>query len=67
MEKGLYPYSRHYLQDVKTLRNKMNISNEYNDDDFVYKFGLTNSFEKRKNGHKSEYKDIENLIEFEQS
>jgi len=21
MEKGLYPYSRHYLQDVKTLRN----------------------------------------------
>lgn len=52
------------FNDVKTLRNKMNISNEYNDDDFVYKFGLTNSFEKRKNGHKSEYKDIENLIEF---
>ncbi len=52
------------LNNVKTLREKMNIDMKYNDEDYVYKYGLTNSFEQRKNGHKSEYKDIEDLIEF---
>jgi len=51
------------FNDVKTLRKLMNISSEYKDDDIVYKFGLTKSFETRKNGHKSEYKDIANLID----
>jgi hypothetical protein len=51
------------FNNVKTLRTKMNIPEQYNDDDYVYKFGLTHSFEQRKNGHKSEYKDIEDCIE----
>ena len=38
------------FNDVKTLRNSMNIDSKYNDDDIVYKFGLTSSFENRKNG-----------------
>lgn len=48
---------------VKNLRKDMNIDMKYKDDDIVYKFGLTKSFEIRKNGHKSEYKKIENLID----
>jgi hypothetical protein len=48
---------------VKSLRNIMNIDNNYNDNDCVYKFGLTNSFEQRKNGHKAEYKEILNFID----
>jgi hypothetical protein len=48
---------------VKNLRKEMNIDMKYKDDDIVYKFGLTKSFEIRKNGHKSEYKKIENLID----
>jgi hypothetical protein len=48
---------------VKDLRNIMNINNEFNDDDIVYKFGLTKSFEIRKNGHKSEYKKLEKYID----
>ena len=48
---------------VKTLRKEMNIDMKYKDEDIVYKFGLTKSFEIRKNGHKSEYKKIENLID----
>jgi hypothetical protein len=51
------------FNDVKTLRELMNIDAKYNDDDIVYKFGLTKSFEARKNGHKFEYKDIANLID----
>jgi hypothetical protein len=41
----------------------MNIDNNYSDDSVVYKFGLTKSFESRKNGHKSEYKKLENFID----
>jgi hypothetical protein len=48
---------------VGVLRKEMNIDMKYKDDDIVYKFGLTKSFEIRKNGHKSEYKKIENLID----
>lgn len=48
---------------VGILRKNMNIDMKYKDDDIVYKFGLTKSFEIRKNGHKSEYKKIENLID----
>ena len=48
---------------VGILRKEMNIDMKYKDDDIVYKFGLTKSFEIRKNGHKSEYKKIENLID----
>ena len=47
---------------VGVLRNVMNIDNKYSDDAVVYKFGLTKSFESRKNGHKSEYKKLENFI-----
>jgi hypothetical protein len=49
---------------VSTLRTIMNIDDKYNDNDCVYKFGLTNSFEQRKNGHKSEYKEISDFIDF---
>lgn len=48
---------------VKTLRNDMNIDNNIPDDSLVYKFGLTKSFESRKNGHKSEYKELDKLID----
>ena len=48
---------------VGILRKEMNIDMKYKDEDIVYKFGLTKSFEIRKNGHKSEYKKIENLID----
>jgi hypothetical protein len=48
---------------VRVLRKEMNIDMKYKDDDIVYKFGLTKSFEVRKNGHKSEYKKIDNLID----
>jgi hypothetical protein len=48
---------------VGVLRNEMNIDMKYKDEDIVYKFGLTKSFEARKNGHKSEYKKIDNLID----
>ena len=48
---------------VKKLRNIMNIDNKYSDDSVVYKYGLTKSFESRKNGHKSEYKKLEKFID----
>jgi hypothetical protein len=48
---------------VSILRDTMNIDNSYTDDSIVYKFGLTKSFEQRKNGHKSEYKSIDKLID----
>ena len=48
---------------VKELRNIMNIDSKYSDDSVVYKFGLTKSFESRKNGHKSEYKKLEKFID----
>jgi hypothetical protein len=48
---------------VKTLRNAMNIDKNIPDDSLVYKFGLTKSFESRKNGHKSEYKELDKLID----
>ena len=46
---------------VEKLRKNMKLDEKYNDNDIVYKFGLTKSFETRKNGHKSEYKDFENM------
>jgi len=52
-----------YLNSVKSLRSIMNINSKYNDEDCVYKFGLTSSFETRKYGHKQEFKDIENNID----
>ena len=48
---------------VNKLRDTMKIDAKYNDDDVIYKFGLTKSFETRKNGHRSEYKKIEHLID----
>ena len=48
---------------VKELKNIMNIDSKYSDDSIVYKFGLTKSFESRKNGHKSEYKKLEKFID----
>jgi len=48
---------------VDKLRDIMNIDNQYSNTDIIYKFGLTKSFEKRKNGHKSEYKKLENYID----
>ena len=48
---------------VSVLRESMNIDSKFMDDDIVYKFGLTKSFEQRKNGHKTEYKKIESLID----
>jgi hypothetical protein len=47
---------------VKVLRNVMNIDKSIPDDAIVYKFGLTKSFGIRKNGHKSEYKELDKLI-----
>ena len=47
---------------IDRLRKEMNIDMKYSDNDIVYKFGLTKSFEMRKNGHKSEYKKIDKLI-----
>ena len=48
---------------VSELKNIMNIDNKFCNNDVVYKFGLTKSFESRKNGHKSEYKKLENHID----
>jgi hypothetical protein len=48
---------------VRELRNVINIDNKFNENDIVYKFGLTKSFEVRKNGHKSEYKKFEDYID----
>ena len=48
---------------VATLRKEMNIGTNIPDESVVYKFGLTKSFEVRKNGHKSEYKKIDKLID----
>lgn len=51
------------FNDVSKLRDVMNIDKKYPDDAIVYKFGLTKSFETRKNGHKSEYKKIDKFID----
>jgi hypothetical protein len=48
---------------VDKLREVMAIDNTIPDDSVVYKFGLTKSFETRKNGHKSEYKKLDKLID----
>jgi hypothetical protein len=48
---------------VGKLRNVMNIDNSFSDDSIVYKFGLTKSFETRKNGHKNEYKELGDNID----
>jgi hypothetical protein len=52
-----------YLNDVKILRDKMNIDLKYHDNSKVYKFGLTESLERRKNEHKREFKNIEKFID----
>ena len=51
------------INTVSELKNIMNIDNKFSNNDVVYKFGLTKSFESRKNGHKSEYKKLENHID----
>lgn len=50
------------LNDVKTLREKMNIDMKYPDSSIVYKFGLTENLQRRKNEHRFDFKNIENLI-----
>ena len=52
-----------HLNNVKTLREEMKLDESYDDNDIVFKFGLTKSFEKRKYGHKSEFKKINHLID----
>ncbi len=52
---------------VSVLREKINIDKKYNDNSIVYKFGYTNNFEERKNGHKKEYKDLADLIDMKLS
>jgi hypothetical protein len=47
-----------HLGKVKDLRKLMNLDDKYNDNDCIYKFGLTKDLEDRKNGHKSEYKEL---------
>jgi len=49
------------LARVKELRDIMDISENYDDNDIVYKFGLTKDFNQRKNGHKNEYKELGNI------
>jgi hypothetical protein len=46
------------LGSVGVLRKSMNIPAAHADDSIVYKFGLTRDFEKRKNGHTAEYKEL---------
>lgn len=48
---------------VGKLKEIMNIDTILPDDSVVYKFGLTKSFETRKNGHKSEYKKLDKFID----
>ena len=48
---------------VDKLKSVMNIDNDVSNDAIVYKFGLTKSFENRKNGHKTEYKELKNYID----
>jgi hypothetical protein len=48
---------------VEVLRDTMNIDKSIPNDSIVYKFGLTKSFEIRKNGHKNEYKELDKLID----
>lgn len=51
------------LNRVDILRNEMNIDDSHEDDSIVYKYGMTKSFETRKNGHNQEYKKIDHLID----
>ncbi len=51
------------LNTVGVLRNEMKINSIYADNDIVYKFGLTKSFESRKNGHNQEFKKLDHLID----
>jgi hypothetical protein len=46
-----------YLDTVGKLRQKYNISDEYDDDMLIFKFGQTNNIVKRSNKHKNEYGD----------
>jgi hypothetical protein len=53
------------LNSVKKLRQKMNINNEYCDEDYVYKIGITNCYEKMEidfiNDNKDELNEIIDL------
>ena len=51
------------LNTVEVLRNEMNIDMSHSNDSIVYKYGLTTSFESRKNGHNQEFKKIDHLID----
>jgi hypothetical protein len=51
------------LNTVGILRNEMKIDSIYADQDIVYKFGLTKSFERRKNEHNQEFKILDHLID----
>ena len=53
------------LNNVSNLRESMNIPSEYDDNDIVLKFGRTNNnFSIRKNGHRSEFKELEKVLDF---
>jgi hypothetical protein len=52
-----------HMATVKNVRDIMDIDDKYADTDVVYKFGLTKDFEARKNGHKSEYKELAGSID----
>jgi hypothetical protein len=47
----------YYLGTVGELRQKYNISDEYDDDMLIFKFGQTNNIIKRSNEHKNDYGD----------
>lgn len=51
------------LNTVEVLRNEMNIDMSHANDSIVYKYGLTHSFETRKNGHNQEFKKIDHLMD----
>jgi hypothetical protein len=51
------------LNRVDVLRNAMNIDDIHLNESVVYKYGMTKSFESRKNGHNQEYKKLDGLID----
>lgn len=51
------------LNTVKSLRKNMNIDDKYDDNDLVYKYGLTKSFGTRAYNHKSEFKNVLDIID----
>lgn len=51
------------LNTVENLREVMNIGEEYDDSMYVCKYGFSKDFDDRKNGHKTEFKQIQKYIE----